>query len=345
MFVVLIGSVLHDGRLVRDVVAGTAGLGLHAPDSRSGSGSPCSSPTSPRRWPKAAARRRRTRSRVAHADAGQARSRDPATDRDAFEMVTARPSCARGDLVVCHARRHHPRRRRGGRGRGVGRRDRRSPASRAPVMRESGGDRSAVTGGTKVLSDYIVVRITANPGETFLDRMIALVEGASRQKTPNEIALTILLSGLTIVFLFAVATLQPFAIYSGGAGGDPDPHRAARLPHPDDDRRTALGDRHRRHGPDDPAERDRDERPRGRGRGRRQHAAARQDRHDHARQPAGGGVHSGGGRARRASSPTARSSPRCPTRRPKGAASSCSRRRGSGCAVATSAASTTARPT
>jgi K+-transporting ATPase ATPase B chain len=87
----------------------------------------------------------------------------------------------------------------------------------APVIRESGGDRSAVTGGTKVLSDYIVVRITANPGETFLDRMIALVEGATRQKTPNEIALTILLSGLTIVFLLAVATLQPFAIYSGGA--------------------------------------------------------------------------------------------------------------------------------
>src|SRR5215831_2174610 len=87
----------------------------------------------------------------------------------------------------------------------------------APVIRESGGDRSAVTGGTRVLSDYIIVRITANPGETFLDRMIALVEGASRQKTPNEIALTILLSGLTIVFLFAVATLQPFAIYSGGA--------------------------------------------------------------------------------------------------------------------------------
>lgn len=87
----------------------------------------------------------------------------------------------------------------------------------APVVRESGGDRSAVTGGTKVLSDYLVIRITANPGETFLDRMIALVEGAKRQKTPNEIALTILLSGLTIVFVLAVVTLQPFAIYSGGA--------------------------------------------------------------------------------------------------------------------------------
>jgi potassium-transporting ATPase ATP-binding subunit len=85
----------------------------------------------------------------------------------------------------------------------------------APVIRESGGDRSAVTGGTRVLSDEIKVRITSNPGETFLDRMIKLVEGASRQKTPNEIALNILLSGLTIIFLLAVVTLQPFAIYSG----------------------------------------------------------------------------------------------------------------------------------
>ena len=85
----------------------------------------------------------------------------------------------------------------------------------APVIRESGGDRSAVTGGTRVLSDWIRVRVTANPGETFLDRMIALVEGAERQKTPNEIALNILLAGLTIVFLIAVVTLQPFAIYSG----------------------------------------------------------------------------------------------------------------------------------
>jgi potassium-transporting ATPase ATP-binding subunit len=84
----------------------------------------------------------------------------------------------------------------------------------APVIREAGGDRSAVTGGTKVLSDWILVKITSNPGETFLDRMIALVEGAQRQKTPNEIALSILLSGLTIIFLLAVATLQPIAVYS-----------------------------------------------------------------------------------------------------------------------------------
>ncbi|MFI6421859.1 potassium-transporting ATPase subunit KdpB [Streptomyces sp. NPDC050842] len=85
----------------------------------------------------------------------------------------------------------------------------------APVIRESGGDRCAVTGGTKVLSDRIVVKITTKPGETFIDRMISLVEGAARQKTPNEIALDILLASLTIVFLLAVVTLKPFAIYAG----------------------------------------------------------------------------------------------------------------------------------
>ena len=139
---------------------------------------------------------------------------DPA-DRDRFESVAANELRA-GDVVVCTPGDIIP-----GDGEVVG-----GVASvdesaitgeSAPVVRESGGDRSAVTGGTKVLSDYLVIRITANPGETFLDRMIALVEGAQRQKTPNEIALTILLSGLTIVFLLAVATLQPFAVYSGGA--------------------------------------------------------------------------------------------------------------------------------
>src|SRR5271157_5303385 len=84
----------------------------------------------------------------------------------------------------------------------------------APVIRESGGDRSAVTGGTTVLSDRIVVKITSKPGETFIDRMIALVEGAKRQKTPNEIALNILLASLTIIFMLAVITLQPMAFYS-----------------------------------------------------------------------------------------------------------------------------------
>src|ERR1700686_1495755 len=94
----------------------------------------------------------------------------------------------------------------------------------APVIRESGGDRSAVTGGTKVLSDYIKIQITSNPGETFLDRMIALVEGAQRQKTPNEIAVNIMISGLTLIFLVATVPLGPFAMYSvtaAGAGSAP----------------------------------------------------------------------------------------------------------------------------
>src|SRR3954464_1816049 len=93
----------------------------------------------------------------------------------------------------------------------------------APVIRESGGDRSSVTGGTQVLSDWLIVRITANPGETFLDRMISLVEGAKRQKTPNEIALSILLAGLTLVFLMATVTLLPFSIYSVAAAGHGTP--------------------------------------------------------------------------------------------------------------------------
>src|SRR6202047_268754 len=87
----------------------------------------------------------------------------------------------------------------------------------APVIREAGGDSCALTGGTRVLSDYIKVKITSNPGETFLDRMIALVEGAERQKTPNEIALNILLAGLTLIFLIAVVTLQPYAVFSSAS--------------------------------------------------------------------------------------------------------------------------------
>lgn len=89
----------------------------------------------------------------------------------------------------------------------------------APVIRESGGDRSAVTGGTQVISDWLIIRITSNPGETFLDKMISLVEGAKRQKTPNELALTILLAALTIVFLLVCATLLPFSIYSAASAG------------------------------------------------------------------------------------------------------------------------------
>jgi potassium-transporting ATPase ATP-binding subunit len=150
----------------------------------------------------------------------------------------------------------------------------------APVIRESGGDRSAVTGGTRVLSDRIVVSVSQEPGNSFLDRMIALVEGAERQKTPNEIALSILLAGLTIVFLFATVTLLPFAHYSvtaAGQGNRPDhsgPHCAAGLSHPHHHRRPPKRDRHCGHGPSYATQRTRDVRPRCRGCGRRQHFAS-----------------------------------------------------------------------
>ena len=88
------------------------------------------------------------------------------------------------------------------------------------MIREAGGDRSAVTGGTRLLSDHLVIEVTQEPGKSFLDRMIALVEGAERRKTPNEIALNILLAGLTITFVAAVVTLRPYAIYAGH-----EPHR------------------------------------------------------------------------------------------------------------------------
>jgi high-affinity K+ transport system ATPase subunit B len=153
----------------------------------------------------------------------------------------------------------------------------------APVIREAGGDRSAVTGGTKVLSDWIKVRITSNPGETFLDRMIALVEGATRQKTPNEIALSILLSGRGHVA--ALCHLREGAADNFCAGF------AAGLPHPHHHRRTALGHRHRRHGPARSIQCAGHERTRRRGRRRREHPVAGQDRHHHPGQPPGHGVH------------------------------------------------------
>ena len=196
----------------------------------------------------------------------------------------------------------------------------------APVIRESGGDRSAVTGGTKVLSDRIVVEITSKPGETFIDRMIALVEGAQRQKTPNEIALNILLASLTIVFLLATVTLQPFAIYSGAeqtvvvlvallvclipttigallsaigiAGMDRLVQRNV----------LAMSGRAVEAAGDV------------------EHAAPRQDRHDHARQPPGRGVHPRARRDGRRPRRMRRRSRASPTRRPRAVRSWCSRR-------------------
>jgi K+-transporting ATPase ATPase B chain len=133
------------------------------------------------------------------------------------ELVSA-SQLRKGDLVVCEAGDQIP-----GDGEvieGIASVDESAiTGESAPVIRESGGDRSAVTGGTRVLSDRIVIRITSEPGSSFLDRMIALVEGAKRQKTPNEIALTILLSGLTIIFLLAVVSLRPFAAYAEAESG------------------------------------------------------------------------------------------------------------------------------
>jgi K+-transporting ATPase ATPase B chain len=133
---------------------------------------------------------------------------------DGKEESVAAASLAKGDLVVCEANDIIPSD--GEIIEGIASVDESAiTGESAPVIRESGGDRSAVTGGTKVLSDRIVVRITAEPGHTFIDRMISLVEGANRQKTPNEVALTILLAVLTIIFLPVVVTLQPFGAYSG----------------------------------------------------------------------------------------------------------------------------------
>jgi K+-transporting ATPase ATPase B chain len=156
------------------------------------------------------------------------------TDTVARKLVNGRetpvpgPDLRRGDKVVCEAGDIIP-----GDGEvveGIASVDESAiTGESAPVIRESGGDRSAVTGGTKVLSDRIVIEITSNPGETFLDRMIALVEGAQRQKTPNEIALSILLAGLTVVFLLAVVTLQPFAVYSVRAAGSGMPPTITQL--------------------------------------------------------------------------------------------------------------------
>ena len=163
------------------------------------------------------------------------------------------------------------------------------------------------------------MRITSDPGETFLDRMIALVEGAQRQKTPErDRARHPARRAHHHLPARGGHACSRSPIYSGAAVSGDRADRAARLPHPDHHRRPALGDRHRRHGPPRAAQRARDVRARGGGGRRRRHAAARQDRHDHARQPAGRRVHPGARRHRSRSWPTRRSSPRSPTRRPEG---------------------------
>ena len=168
----------------------------------------------------------------------------------------------------------------------------------APVIRESGGDRSAVTGGTQVLSDWIRVRITAAPGSTFLDRMIRLVEGAERQKTPNEIALNILLDRPDHHLRVRHGDYPELRRLCRRRDLGRHPGGAVRHADPDHDRRALVGHRHRRHGPAGAVQRAGDVRPRRRGGRRRRYAAARQDRHHHARQPPGHRIQAGARRDR-----------------------------------------------
>ena len=192
MFVVEVGAALTTVFVIKDAVTGAGGPALRNSDRAHGCGSPCCLPTSPKPWPKPAAKRRPT------ICARRRPTRWPRSflPNGKFEMVAASQLRA-GDIVFVEAGYLIP-----GDGEvieGIASVDESViTGESAPVIRESGGDRSAVTGGTKVLSDHIKIKITSNPGETFLDRMIALVEGAVRQKTPNEIALNILIAGLTL---------------------------------------------------------------------------------------------------------------------------------------------------
>ena len=221
MFVVYVGSILTTGLFVQALAPARARRRpASSSPSRSGSGSPCCSPTSPRRWPRGGARPR-PRPCARRASTTLAKQLEEPR-RDAQRTEVASTDLRKGDLVLVEAGDIIP-----GDGEvveGVASVNEAAVTGEsAPVIRESGGDRSSVTGGTQVLSDWLVVRITANPGETFLDRMISLVEGAKRQKTPNEIALSILLAGLTLVFLMATVTLLPFSIYSVTAAGHGTP--------------------------------------------------------------------------------------------------------------------------
>ena len=287
MFVVEIGAVDHHRRLAdpglrrRPARRRPRARLVQPSPSPSGSGSRSSSPTSPRRWPRAAAAPRRRA-------CGRCAPRPRAKLRDGSEKSAA--ELVRGDVVVVEAGEGIP-----GDGtviEGIASVDESAiTGESAPVIREAGGDRSAVTGGTQVLSDRIVVEITQEPGGSFLDRMIALVEGAARRKTPNEIALGILLAALTLVFILVDRQPAPVRALRRHRALRDDADRAAGGADPDHDRRPALGDRDRRHGPPGAPQRARPLRPRGRGLRRLRRAAARQDRDDHARQPRGDRVH------------------------------------------------------
>ena len=293
MFVVEVGSVLTTCRLIQDVVAGRGGLGFElqitvwlwftvlfanfAEAMAEGRGKAQADTLRQGARPR--------RSRIASARAARSRS---CPRRRCARATSSGSRPARSSRPTARSSRASPR---STRARSPASR-RRSSASPAAIARRSPAARGSSPTGFESGSP-------PNPGETFLDRMIALVEGAERQKTPNEIALNILLAGLTIVFLLAVRHAAAVRDLLGRAAVAVRAGRAAGLPDPDDDRRPALGDRHRRHGPPGPAQRARDVRPRGRSGRRRPHAAARQDRHDHARQPPGDRVPAAARRQRR----------------------------------------------
>ena len=206
MFVVEVTALAVTIILFRDLFSGRVAWLVSNCRSRCGCGSRWDSRISPKLWPRDAAR---PKPRIC---AKPAPRRKPRWCAGARRSIVPATSLRRGDTVIVRAGHLIP-----GDGEvveGVAAVNEAAiTGESAPVIRESGGDRSAVTGGTTVISDWIRVRITANPGETFLDRMIALVEGAERQKTPNEIALSILLAGLTLVFMLVCVSLYPFGLY------------------------------------------------------------------------------------------------------------------------------------
>ena len=212
MFVVEVGRRAHHRHFHPRTGSAAASISASPSRSFSGCGSRCCSPISPRPWPRDAARRKRQRSRQTREET---KAKLIVDEKRGLTVPVPAGELAPGQVVLVEAGDLIPSD--GEVIEGVASVNEAAiTGESAPVIRESGGDRSAVTGGTLVVSDWLKVRITAAQGSTFLDRMIALVEGAERQKTPNEIALNILLAGMTIIFVFATVTIPSYASYAGG---------------------------------------------------------------------------------------------------------------------------------
>ena len=230
MFVVEVGSLLTTGLWIQALFGQGEAAGWHLSARwRSGCGLRCCLPTSLKRWPKGAARPRPRRcAKPARRPAPRScRTLSMSGTQPTNFSITPSTQLRQGDKYLVEAGDIIP-----ADGEvidGIASVDESAVTGEsAPVIRESGGDRSAVTGGTRILSDWLVIQVTANPGEGFLDRMISLVEGAKRQKTPNEIALNILLAAFTIIFLGVCITLLPYSLYSVQSRRS----EASRLPSP-----------------------------------------------------------------------------------------------------------------